>query len=76
MTTRLLITNHGPENAAVWYYNQDRTFQERKDHLKPGQSIEIDIWDGCLPVFLPMGHVPKELMGTSGKFYSVPPATY
>lgn len=76
MTTRILITNQGPENAAVWYYNKDRTFKEQRDHLTPGQSIEIDVWDGHLPVLLPMGHVPKENTNITRKFYGVPPATY
>lgn len=76
MTTRIIITNVGPENAAVWYYNTDRTFEQHKDHLTPGQSIEIDVWDGHLPVVLAMGHVRKENMDSTGKFYSVPPAHY
>lgn len=76
MTTRIKITNEGPENASVWYYNEARLFKEHKDHLTPGQSIEIDIWDGHLPVLLPMGHVPAENTNNSGKFYAVPPANY
>ena len=76
MTTRIKIINEGPENAAIWYYDQNRIFKEHKDHLIPGQSLEIYIWDGHLPVVLPLGHVPKPLMNNSGKFFSVPPACY
>ncbi len=75
MTTRMKITNQGPENAAIWYYGSDRMFKEQKDHLTPGQSVEVDIWDGHLPVLLPMGHTPPGV-GESGKFFRCPPATY
>lgn len=76
MTTRIKITNEGPENAVVWYYNAERVFKQQKDPLVVGQSIEMDIWDGHLPVMLPMGHVKPENMDNSGRFYAIPPATY
>lgn len=74
MTTRVKITNEGPENAGVWYYDQDRKFKSHKDVLKVGESISIDIWNGHLPVLLPLGHA-KEITD-SNKFYAVPPAHY
>jgi len=74
MTTRIKITNEGPENAAVWYYGQDRVFAEHKDVVLVGQSIEIDVWDGHLPVLLPIG--AAKTASNSGRFYSVPPAHY
>ena len=76
MTTRIKITNEGPENASIWYYDQERKFKEHKDHLAPGQSIEINIWDGNLPILLPMGRSSAEVMNTSGRFFRVPPAFY
>lgn len=75
MTTRIKITNEGPENAKVWYYDQARVFKEHKDCLAPGQSIEIDIWDGHLPVVLPWPHeLSAGVIQDGGKLYSVPPA--
>jgi hypothetical protein len=74
MTTRIKITNEGPENAGVWYYDRDRKFKEHADHLKPGESIEMDVWDGHLPLVLPLGHVQDGHHNTSCSFYSVPPA--
>lgn len=77
MTTRIEITNKGPENAVVWYYNEQRLFTKERTHLAPGESVEIDVWDGKLPVVLPTGHVPKDAPDAAGgHFYSVPPATY
>ena len=73
MTTRIKITNEGPENAGVWYYDEQRQFKQHKDVLKPGESIEIHIWNGHLPVVLPLGNATNN---GPAKTYAVPPATY
>ena len=76
MTTRIKITNQGPENAAVWYYDEKRAFKQHADHLKAGESIEIDIWNGHLPLLIPIGYVSERNHNTNLQFYSVPPAHY
>lgn len=75
MTTRIKITNVGPENAWVWYYNEERHFKPHKDVLLVGQSIELDVWDGHLPVVLPLRGVERDTEGAA-RFFRVPPATY
>lgn len=75
MTTRITITNKGPEYAQVTYYNQDRAFKPYKDVLAPGQSIEVDVWDGHLPVVLPSVPPSVGVIYDGDKLYSVPPAT-
>lgn len=75
MTTRITITNKGPECAQVTYYNQDRAFKTHRDVLSPGQSIEVDVWDGCLPVVLPAAPPSTGVIYDGDKLYSVPPAT-
>lgn len=69
MTTRIRITNEGPENAKVAYYGEDRQFKEQTDILQPGESIEMNVWDGHIPV------VTADLKLKGNKFYAVPPAT-
>lgn len=71
MTTRIQIKNLGPENAAVWYYDETRQFKPHKDLLLQGESIEMDIWNGHLPVMMAMGHM--KAINSTGKFFAVPP---
>lgn len=73
MTTRINITNVGPENAAVWYYDEHRQFKAHKDVLKAGQSMEVDIWNGHLPVLFPLGRQTEVIECT--RFFRCPPAT-
>ncbi len=73
MTTRIKITNVGPENAVVWYYDADRVFKLHRDYLAVGQTIETNVWDGHLPVVLPCGNATKD---DGNKFFAVPPAHY
>ena len=75
MTTRIKITNDGPEYAEVRYYNQGRTFKSHNDLLAPGQSIEMDVWDGHLPVVMPSRPPSTKPIYDGDKLYSVPTAT-
>jgi hypothetical protein len=75
MTTRIKIINVGPESAVIWYYNAARHFEPHKDLLKVGDSKEIDVWDGHLPVVLPAGQATVATAGEV-RFMSVPRAHY
>ena len=78
MTTQIRITNEGPENAAILYYNQARIFIQHKDLLKPGDFIIVSVWDGNLPVVLPMGNAEKidSFPKSPMEFFRSPPAFY
>ena len=75
MTTRIKITNVGPEHAMIWYYNAARTFELHKDLLKVGDTREIEVWDGHLPVVLPARNATVVVDGEVS-LMSVPPASY
>lgn len=74
MTTRVKITNEGPEYLSVRYYNEQRQFTEQRDILKPGESVTVDVWNGKLPVLWPFDPRAVETDGDA-KFYACPPAT-
>lgn len=74
MTTRITVKNEGPDCLLIRYYNQERQFTETKSILKVGESVEITVWDGNVPVMWP---VDDAYAGVDGnKFYATPPATY
>lgn len=78
MTTRIKITNEGPESASIWAYKEDRTFHKLGRLLKVGESLEVDVWNGYLPVVMPAGptNTEEDLNGGPKRFFSVPPAHY
>lgn len=53
MTVTIKITNEGPHDAGVMYYDEARKLKAHSDTLAPGQSIVVNVWDGHLPVLLP-----------------------
>lgn len=73
MTTRIKIENCGPELALVRYYNKERTFKEQISLLQIGEVVEIDVWDGHIPIVWSFKAKPLEY---PARFHSVPPAHY
>lgn len=74
MTTRITVKNEGPDCLLVRFYKQDRQFSDEILTLKVGESQDITVWDGHLPVMWPVGADPKAVIGDT--FFRVPPATY
>ena len=74
MTTRITVKNEGPDCLLIRFYKEDRQFSEQKLILKVGESIEITVWNGNLPVMWPVGDQYKGADGNT--FYAVPPANY
>ena len=70
MTVTVKITNEGPHDAGVMYYDEARRFKQHTDTLQPGQSITVNVWDGNLPVLLPCAPADAE-----PRFFRSPPAT-
>jgi hypothetical protein len=77
MTTRIKITNEGPEMAVVRYYGEDRNFKPEEVRLRPTESLDVTVWDGNIPVVWaePLD-VIKPVGDAELKFMTVPPATY
>lgn len=74
MTTKITVKNEGPDCLLIRFYNEDRLFSPEKHILKVGDSQEITVWDGHIPVMWP---VDDNYKGADGnKFYAVPPAVY
>lgn len=80
MTTRIEITNKGPEELGIWFY--DSNGASTNDHpmrLKVGESYEFDTHDGkrAMPFAL-RGTFPETPRAADGEIraYSVPPAHY
>ena len=74
MTTRITVKNEGPDCLLIRFYKEDRQFAEQKKILKVGESVEITVWNGNLPVMWPVGDSYKGADGDT--FYAVPPANY
>ena len=74
MTTRITVKNEGPDCLLVRFYKEDRQFADEKIVLNVGESTDITVWDGHLPVMWPTGANSKGAVGNT--FHSVPPATY
>lgn len=74
MTTHITVKNEGPESLLIRFYNEDRQFSEEQILVPVGDSIEITVWDGHLPVMWPQGNVTKP--NTTNRFSSVPPACF
>jgi hypothetical protein len=72
LTTTVRITNEGPERALVSYYDENRQFQERREILKKGDSIVVNVWDGCIPVVQAI-HLADQVIENGAAFFSVPP---
>lgn len=75
MTTTVRITNEGPERALVSYYDEKRQFQKHRELLKAGESVVVNVWDGCIPVVQAV-HLADVVIENGASFYSVPPAHY
>lgn len=78
MTTQITITNDGPENLLVRYYNKERQFKDAQHILTPGDSIPVTVWDDNIPVTWCIGKtnvIPKPT-GEPLRFFRAPPATY
>lgn len=72
MTTIITVKNEGPDELLIRYYDEAREIKAEKTRLAVGESIEITVWDGHLPVMWPIGHSMIE--GADGWFHSVPQA--
>lgn len=73
MTTVVTVTNEGPDRLVISYYATNRQFKEEQTVLKPGESTQITVWDGHVPVL----QAVRNHHGSDGnpKFYAIPPAT-
>lgn len=69
MTITVKITNEGPHDACVMYYDEARQFKPHADTLAPGRSIVVNVWDGNLPVLLPCAPATGET-----RLFRSPPA--
>ncbi len=68
MTTKITITNDGPEVATVLIMKADNTIAEGRGHIiEVGKSLELTLWNECRPL------IYAGLVATH--FYTVPPAT-
>jgi hypothetical protein len=76
MTTRVTIKNEGPDELLIRFYDHDRQFINERVRLPVGESTEVMVWNGKLPVLWPIGHTAVDAADGSGWFYAVPPATY
>ncbi len=74
MTTRVTITNHGPDELLIRCYDEDRKFSAKADRVKVGESHDVTCWNGNLPVLWPIGAGVTD--GGTGWFFAVPPATF
>lgn len=73
MTTIVTIKNDGPEYAELTFYNEARGFKEEKVVLSPGESHQVTVWDGHIPVITAHKHKPAI---EPRQFFAIPPATY
>lgn len=74
MTTHITVKNDGPDELLIRYYNEERQFKPQRTRLQVGESVEITVWNGHLPVIWPIGHGVVD--GGDGWMYAIPPATY
>lgn len=77
MTTRVTVKNEGPDLLMIRYYAEDRQFKAGHQVLAVGESCDITVWNGNLPVMWPLGHVEAATVTDEPKrLFTVPPATW
>lgn len=74
MTTRVTIKCEGPDRLLIRYYAADRSFKPDHVELAVGESVEVTVHDGNLPVMWPLGHATT--VSKTNTFFAVPPATW
>lgn len=73
MTTIVTIKNEGPELVELSFYNVERSFKEERVWLAPGETHQVTVWDGHIPVVTAHRHRPST---EPKQFFAIPPAGF
>jgi len=72
MTTIVKISNEGPDYAQVTFYNKERCFKSESIVLSPGETHQVTVHDGNIPVIVANKYKPSD---KPRQFFGIPPAT-